>query len=59
MSNEEEVLVVERKIIEKIGMFNFWDSDYIPKCLEPFVLRPPKHREPVDELQNEIEALLK
>lgn len=43
---------------EKIGMFNFWDSDYIPESLEKFILRPPKHREPVDELQKDLEKII-
>lgn len=39
---------------EQIAMFNFWDSDYIPQILEKYILRPPKHREPIDKLQEEL-----
>ena len=42
----------------KIAMFNFWDSDYIPEILEEYVLRPPKHREPIEELQERLTKVM-
>lgn len=29
----------------KTGFFNFWDSDYIPNELKPFIMQPPLSRE--------------
>ncbi len=29
----------------KMGFFNFWDSDYVPSELKPFIMQPPLSRE--------------
>ena len=34
--------------------FYFWDSDYIPKQLHPFIVQPPADREPMEK---QMEAL--
>ena len=44
---------------KQLAIFNFWDSDYIPKCLNDYILRPPKHREDIDRLQEELTKICK
>lgn len=39
---------------QKIGYFNFWDTEYIPLKLKPFIVQPPASREPVDKLLAEM-----
>jgi hypothetical protein len=29
----------------KLGIFNFWDSDYIPEEMKQFIMQPPLSRE--------------
>jgi len=38
----------------EIAVFNLWDSDYIPECLEPYIQRPPNHQETVEALNERI-----
>lgn len=35
----------------KYGIFYFWDTDYIPPCMEAFIIRPPTTHENVKKLQ--------
>lgn len=42
----------------KIGFFNFWDVEYIPKQLRKFIVQPPASREPVEKMLDEIERVL-
>ncbi len=43
----------------RYGIFNFWDSDYIPSCMEEFIMRPPTNRENVLELQYRLVEAMK
>lgn len=41
------------------GQFYFWDTDYIPPWMEPFIVMPPKHRENIEKLQEAITKAMK
>lgn len=36
------------------AFFYFWDSDYIPTALLPFVIQPPFDKESIDGIVNEL-----
>jgi hypothetical protein len=38
----------------KVGIFNFWDSDYIPENLQQFIVQPPISRENKDKLKADL-----
>jgi len=38
--------------------FYFWDSDYIPFQLHPFIVQPPMDREPMEEQMKALEKTL-
>ena len=44
---------------KKEGQFYFWDTDYIPPFMEPYIVVPPKHRENIEKLQKDITAAMK
>jgi len=43
----------------KTGIFNFWDSDYIPDEMKKFIMQPPLSRENKEKMTKELSVLLK
>lgn len=43
----------------KVGIFNFWDSDYIPDEMKKYILQPPLSRENKEKMTKELGDLLK
>jgi len=43
----------------KIGIFNFWDTDYICDSLKQFILQPPFSRENKAKMDVELEDIVK
>jgi len=41
----------------KVGIFNFWDSDYIPEEMKPFIVQPPLSRENKAKLTSELASI--
>jgi len=41
----------------KVGIFNFWDSDYIPDEMKPNIMQPPLSRENKAKMSAELAAL--
>lgn len=41
----------------KLAVFNFWDSDYIPKDLKKFIMQPPLSRENQDLLHKKLSEI--
>lgn len=46
--------VYDSTIEDGTGYLYFWDSDYVPKPLKPFIVQPPAAREPIDEMTQAI-----
>jgi hypothetical protein len=42
-----------------VGIFNFWDSDYIPDELKPYILQSPLSRENKDKLTADLAEVMK
>lgn len=42
----------------KLGIFNFWDSDYIPDELKPFVKIIPGSREKMQKISDELKPIV-
>lgn len=42
----------------KTAYFYFWDSDYIPIQLHPFIMQPPANWEPMEEQMKALEKML-
>jgi len=45
--------------ILKLGVFNFWDTDYIPDELIPFIVQPPFNRENKAKMTKELAEVMK
>lgn len=43
----------------KLGIFNFWDSDYIPEELKGFIVQPPLSRENKAKMSTELAEIMK
>jgi hypothetical protein len=43
----------------KVGIFNFWDSDYIPDEMKSFIMQPPLSRENKEKMTRELAELFK
>ena len=43
----------------KRAVFYFWDSDYIPKELEQFILKPPKSHEDIPKFRKDLAEIIK
>jgi hypothetical protein len=41
----------------QVAIFNFWDSDYIPDELKPFIMQPPVSRENKEKMSLELASL--
>jgi len=43
--------------ILKVGIFNFWDSDYIPDEMKQYIMQPPLSRENKEKMTKELANL--
>jgi hypothetical protein len=41
----------------KVAIFNFWDSDYIPAEMTPFIMQPPVSRENKQKMSDALADL--
>lgn len=44
---------------QETAYFYFWDSDYIPDVLRPFIVQPPADREPMAKQFRELTEVCK
>lgn len=42
----------------KCGIFNFWDSDYIPDEMKQFIIQPPLSRENKAKLTDDLATVM-
>lgn len=43
----------------KVGIFNFWDSNYIPDEMKQFIMQPPLSRENKAKMTTDLANLFK
>lgn len=43
----------------KAGIFNFWDTDYIPEELKKFIVQPPLSRENREKMSRMLKEAVK
>lgn len=52
------VINIDFSAAEEMAIFNFWDSDYIPDELKPFIMQPPLSRENKAKMSKELSEVI-